>query len=292
MNYVDAYNSHVRRINHLVAAQNAIDYESGLDGLGGKKKKKLTRAEKQEKKRLAKIEKAERLALHRLTSKKEREKIAKRAKKAKKKFSKGLKKGRATGFTAELNKRGSVPFPLSAQAESLRAASVAGNFIAMNEIAPFGPAALTWAQWTPLGKYRFTLQNGKPVWIPWSEQDYTNFLNGPWLVRDPNTGLAPLLHPRRKVAFDKGAKLKKLVRNAEKSARKYPNTDPRHTSGLNVGEYTYKHGLDSTWVKIRAPVMIAVAIVASVYLGPAILQAVQAGLAKAGAALGMGKSVV
>lgn len=235
---------------------------------------------KAERKRIAKIEKEQRLALHRLTSKKERERIARRAKKARKKLKS------ATGFIGDVNEPGAPGLPLTQAEENYRAASVAGDFAAMNSMLPFGPN--NYRKSTPLGKYRFVVQNGAQVWIPFSEQDVINFLNGPWLIRNPQTGLAPLLHPRRKISFDKAAKIKKLTKRFQKAARKFRNTDMRHVSGFNVGEYTYKSGLDSTWVKVRAPVMVAVAIVASVYLGPGILQAVQTGLAKAGAALGVG----
>jgi hypothetical protein len=283
MEYVEEYNLRVRRINALVAAQENLLYENTLDGLGGKKKKKkLTREEKAEQKRLAKIEKEERRALHKLTSKKERKKIAKRAKKARKKLKS------ASGFIGDVNELGPPDLPLTPQEEIFRAASIAGDFSTMNQMLPFGPN--NYRTRIPLGKYRFILENGQQKWIPFTERDVINFLNGPWLIRSPTTGLAPLLHPRRKKAFDKGAKVKKLTKRFEKAAKKYPATNMKHVSGFSVGEYTYKSGLDSTWVKVRAPVMIAVAIVASVYLGPAILQAVQAGLAKAGAALGMGAS--
>lgn len=235
---------------------------------------------KAEKKQAAKIAKQKRLALHRLTSKKERERIAKRAKKARKKLKS------ASGFVGDINEAGPPDLPLTQAEENYRQASLAGDFVAMNSMLPFGPN--NYRTITPLGKYRFVIENGTQKWIPFTERDVINFLNGPWLIRNPQTGLAPLLHPRRKISFDKAAKIKQLTKRFEKAARQFPNTNMRHVSRFNVGEYTYKSGLDSTWVKVRAPVMIAVAIVASVYLGPAILQAVQAGLAKAGAALGVG----
>ena len=40
MEYVEQYNSHVRRINALVAAQENLLFENGLDALGKKSKKK------------------------------------------------------------------------------------------------------------------------------------------------------------------------------------------------------------------------------------------------------------
>ncbi len=75
MTYSQTYNMYVRRINGLRRAIDDINYETTLDGLGGKKKKKkLTPAEKAEKKRLQKLEKAERKKVYQLTSKKAREK--------------------------------------------------------------------------------------------------------------------------------------------------------------------------------------------------------------------------
>ena len=278
MTYVEAVNARVRRINALVAAQENLLYENELNGLGGKKKKnKLTPEEKAEQKRLAKLEKEERLALHKLTSKKERKKIAKRAKKARKKLKS------ATGFIGDVNEVGPPGLPLTEQEEQFRQASVAGDFNAMNAMLPFGPN--NWRKSTPLGKYRFTLVNGQQVWIPWTEQDFINFLNGPWLIRNPQTGLAPLLHPKRKIKIDKAGKLKKYVKRQENAIKKHSPNDMRVITDITPGEYVYKSGEVSTWVKVRAPVMIAVAIVASVYLGPAILQAVQAAYASASSAI-------
>jgi hypothetical protein len=115
---------------------------------------------KAEKKRAAKLAKEQRMALHRLTSKKERERIAKRAKKARKKLKS------ATGFVGDVNEVGPPGLPLTEAEEQFRQASVAGDLLAMNAMLPFGPN--NWRSKIPLGKYRFVLQNGRQVWIPWT----------------------------------------------------------------------------------------------------------------------------
>ena len=263
------YRCRVINIQNARRDIDAINSNTTLGELG-----KLTKAEKAEKKRLQRIEKAERKALYRLTSKKAREKMAKRAKKAKRKLAKSIKKGRASGFIAKLNSRGPVTLPLTPTEESLRQASVAGDFIAMNAIAPFGPAALIWVDKTTMGKYRFEIQNGRPLYIPWSEYDIDNFLNGPWFVQNPQTGLADLIHPRRKRGFDLADKKKKYMNHLAK-AQKYPATDIRSMGMIEPGVYQISHGISSTWVKIRTPVMVAVAVVAAVYLGPAIVAKVK-----------------
>jgi len=234
-------------------------------------KKKLT----PEQKAAQKAEKERRLALVRLTGKKERKRIAKRAKKARKKLKS------ATGFVGDLNDGKQPTLPLTEAEEKFRQLSVAGDFAGMNAIVPFGPN--NWRKITPLGKYRFMINsNGGIKYIPWSDDDIVNFLNGPWFTRNPQTGIAPLIHPRRKKGIDKNFKIKQWMKRRD-NALKFPENDMRHVSPINVGEYVFKSGLDSTWVQVRAPVMTAVAAVASVYFGPQVLAAVKAKIASLGA---------
>lgn len=278
--YADQYNFQVSKINALRRAIDSIgtDYETTLDGLGGKKKK-LTREEKAERKRLQKLEKKERLALHKLTSKKERKRIAKRAKKARKKLKS------AKGFIGDLNDGTQPGLPLTEAEELFRSASVAGDFASMNSMAPFGPA--NWRKITPLGKYRFMIDSsGRVAYVPWTEQDFTNFLNGPWLIRNPQTGLAPLLHPKRKIKIDKPRKLKRYLKRQTNAAQKYPPSDMRHITGITPGEYVYKSGETSAWVEFRGPILVAIAIVASIYLGPGILAYVKSAMAGMGGGAG------
>ncbi len=263
----------------IINRHEATQVLNGLGALAGKKKKKKeTPEEKAARKAREKAEKEERKALHKLTSKKERKKIAKRAKRARKKLKS------ATGFIGDLNDGQQPNLPLTTAEEQFRQFSVAGDFDSMNMMAPFGPNH--WRKITPLGKYRFMYDSsGRMHYVSFSESDITRFLNGPWLIRDPKTGLAPLLHPKRKIKIDKPRKIRRWTKRAEKAAAKYPPEDMRHVSIITPGEYTYKSGETSAWVEFRAPIMIAVAIVASVYLGPFVLQAVQAMYAKAAAAV-------
>jgi hypothetical protein len=88
--------------------------------------------------------------------------------------------------------------------------------------------------------------------------------------------MAPLIHPRRKQRVDVVNKSITLKKQQAKVATLFPNTDPRHVLEIRPGTYIYKSGLKSTWVKVRGPVMVAVAIVAAVYLGPLIAAKIQA----------------
>lgn len=260
---------------------NRRDVQLGNNSLGAlagkkRKKKKRTPEEKAAAKAAAKKEKAERLALHKLTSKKERRKIAKRAKKARKKLKS------ASGFIGDLNDGSQPGLPLTEAEERFRGFSVAGDFTGMNSMAPFGPN--NWRRITPLGKYRFNINPDDSVnYIPWGEQDFINFLNGPWLIRNPETGLAPLLHPKRKIKVDKPGKLKKYLKKQQQAAQRHPPSSMRHITGITPGEYVYKSGETSAWVEFRAPILIAIAIVAAVYLGPMVLNAVKGMMAGSGA---------
>lgn len=259
------FNANVR---HLKIARSNISRINGNNGLGDLGK--LSRAEKIALKQQKRIEKAARKALNRLMSKKERRRIAKQAKRAQKQ----LKRSGGTGFIGELNKPGAAVFPLSPIAEQFRLASVAGDFSSMNAIAPFGTKA--WLPKTSLGKYRFSVENGRAIYIPWSDQDVDLFLAGPWLVRNPATGLAPLIHPRRTRAINFPKISMTYKKGQAKVARKYQATDSRHVYPIRPGNYIVGHGIKSTWVKIRTPVIIAGAIVAAVYLGPAVVAKIKA----------------
>ena len=256
-------------------------YHGGLGKLTKAEKaerKRLYRIEKAEKKRLYYIEKAARKKLNLLMSKKERKRFAR----AEKKQQEVLK--RATGFIGKLNKLGAARPPLTKEEEFFRQASIAGDFSVMNLVAPFGKTA--WSPKTPIGKYRFVIQNGKQIYIPFSDADLERFISGPWFVRDPTTGLAPLVHPRRTRAIDLGRRANVYKKYQAKVLRKYPNTDIRHALNIYPGQYQISHGISSTWVKIREPVVIAVAIVAAVYLGPIIMEKVGGYLAGAGGGTG------
>ena len=240
---------------------------AGLGALDGKKKRRKKTAEE---KAAEKQEKERRKELHKLTSKKERKKIAKQTKKDRK----NLKS--ATGFVGDLNDGKQPTLPLTEAEEQFRQFSVAGDFNSMNLMAPFGPKH--WRKITPLGKYRFVYdQSGNIQYIPWTEADLLRFLNGPWLIRDSKTGLAPLLHPKREIAVDKVGKLKRWSKKVSESARKYNASDIRHVSGITPGEYVYQAGDNSWWVENRNTVATAVAVVAAVYLGPQIAAKLQAG---------------
>ena len=276
MNISPEYAREIIRLNETAQLFN------GLGALGGKKRKKMTPEERAE----YDAAKAKLTASLKLMTKKQRRKAAIRAKKAAKRFRKQLKKGKLKGFIAKVNARPPVTLPLIPEEENLRQAVVAGDFAAMDRLAPFGPAKLVWSKNALLGKYRFVIQDGKQLYIPWSPTDIDNFIYGPWLQRSATTGLAPLIHPKRKNKSDRVGKIATFNALQEKVAAKYPNTDYRHVYAIKPGSYVFQSGEKSRWVKVRTPVMVAVAIVAAVYLGPIALQAAKAAMAAGGAGAG------
>jgi len=187
----------------------------------------------------------------------------------------------ATGFVGLLNKPGRPTLPLTEDENRFRAASMSGDFLAMNDMAPFGKTA--WLPKTPIGKYRFEVKNGRIVYKAFTDADFDRFMLGPWFTRGSIRGLAPLVHPRRTRKADMPRKLQEYKKQQEKSASQYPAADPRHVAQIYPGQYQIELGKRSTWVKIRKPVIAAVAIVAAVYLGPAVLSKIKGATATGGA---------
>jgi len=149
--------------------------------------------------------------------------------------------------------------------ERLREASLAGDFQRMFELMPV-------SKWrtVPLGKFRFKWgPDGKPRWVTFSKDDMQTYFRGPWLkIHYSWNGQCPEDFIN-KYAHD-------YFLEHQSSAAGRPNTHPHHMYRKMFPAYLIcakKRG--SLWVRIRKSVMIAVAVVASLYLGPQVLTYVQ-----------------
>ena len=125
----------------------------------------------------------------------------------------------------------------------------------------------------PLGKFRFEWgANGKPVFVPWSEQAWTNFFEnmqrGRWIPNIPAMYKCP---PEWATHW-----IKEYTGHSENAAKQFPANDPRHVWQYKSGDAKCRRPKKSTWVKIRKGVVGAALVVAAVYLGPVILAKVKA----------------
>ena len=181
--------------------------------------------------------------------------------------------------TLQFNLVNPATLPLSTYQKNIQGASVAGNFLALNKLMPF--SVHRWNRATPLGKFRFKVINGKRVYIPFSDSDIDNFMNGPWMVwNGPNQLNGALIEPGAQ-SCDKEKISNQYKATQKANAQMYPSTDWRHVVPIYPGVYICQIYRPSTWVKIRGPVMVAVAVVAAIYLGPVIYEKI-AGLATSG----------
>lgn len=177
-------------------------------------------------------------------------------------------------FLSKEIKPGSHPY-----IESLREASVAGDFDKLFEIRP--PE-----QWKkgkvhiPVGKFRFEWVNGKPKYVQWTKPHWRNYFLSKGVLKHPDyKGTCP--EPRLTQYVDYWQA--KTLRNARKVGPDSPHHLRRHYP-LATGTYACKPKQKSVWVKIRKPVAIAAAVVAAVYLGPKVVSALKGGGATGGAA--------
>jgi len=142
------------------------------------------------------------------------------------------------------------------------------------------PAPL-WGQYGILGKYSFTEQNGRRVFIPFTEEEIARFVYSPYYTVQPGHECTDEQRAMGVAA---------LWKASQTHAAKFPATDWRSIWPIYPGwgypgqRYGCEKYVPSTWVKIRKPVMIAVAVVAAVYLGPLVadkIAAISAGTGEA-----------
>lgn len=131
----------------------------------------------------------------------------------------------------------------------------------------------------PLGKFRFTYdENGRMVYVPWTEQTWINFFRNPqrgrWI---PNVPFSYKCDTNWETKW-----IKEYTKISRKWAAKYRSTsDYRHVWQHIAGASKCKKKKKSLWMKIRKVVVGAVAVVAAVYLGPIVFDKVGAYLAGA-----------
>jgi hypothetical protein len=141
----------------------------------------------------------------------------------------------------------------------------------------------------PIGKFRFRYdEQGRRVFVPWTKKSWQNFFHhaqrGRWIANSPFMHKCDINWENHWV--DKyTAESRKQATYGKYQARGDKRKVWQHTAGASVCKKKKK----SLWMKIRGPVVAAVAIVAAVYLGPIVLakvKAVAGGIGGAGAAGG------
>jgi len=155
--------------------------------------------------------------------------------------------------------------PLAPYQEKMRQLIMAGEFEKFNvmmTISKFG-----WSAKTPLGMYRFRIRNGRKIYKPFSDVELATLFV--YMAGAANRyGYNRFAEPGSTCDWER--LLETYVNNQVAAAKQYPNTDWRHVVEIYPGRYICQVYRPSTWVKIRKPVVAAVAIVAAIYLGPII----------------------
>ena len=159
-----------------------------------------------------------------------------------------------------------APIPLQPYQEKMRRAIYQADFEAFNllvVISKFG-----WGSNTPLGMYRFRVIAGKRIYKPFSDVDLARLFQ--YMSTATNTyGYNRFAEPGS--SCDWNVLLNQYVNMQIAARRNYPNTDWRHVVEIYPGRYICQVYKPSLWVKIRKPVVAAVAIVAAIYLGPIVM---------------------
>ncbi len=188
-----------------------------------------------------------------------------------------IKQAIKTGEAARLIMNTQAPIartPLGDYQKQMRRAMYAADFEAFNKllvISKFG-----WGANVPLGMYRFKVIDGVRRYKPFSDVDLARLFE--YMAGATNTyGYNRFAEPGS--SCDWNVLLNQYV-NMQIAARKnYPNTDWRHVVEIYPGRYICQVYKPSLWVRIRAPVVAAVAIVAAIYLGPIIMAKIGEGAA-------------
>jgi hypothetical protein len=169
--------------------------------------------------------------------------------------------------------------PLKPYHEKMRQASMAGDWTALNILMVM--SKFRWGPNTPLGMYRFLIKNGRKIYVPFTDVELARLFQI-MAGAENKYGYNRFREPG--ATCDWNHLLDLYVNNQEAHKKQYPNTDWRHVVPIYPGRYICQVYRPSTWVKIRKPVMAAVAIVGAIYLGPII--AAKMGEASAAAAGG------
>jgi len=188
-----------------------------------------------------------------------------------------IKQAIKTGEAARLIMNSQAPtarIPLGAYQEKMRQAMWNADFEGFNKllvISKFG-----WGENVPLGMYRFKVINGKRIYKPFSDVDLARLFQ--YMSGAANTyGYNRFAEPGS--SCDWTTLLNQYVNMQLAAQTKYPKTDWRHVVEIYPGRYICQVYRPSLWVKIRKPVVAAVAIVAAIYLGPIVMAKIGEGAA-------------
>lgn len=184
--------------------------------------------------------------------------------------------------------------PLTWRGKKLQKIALARDWDALFKLIPLEQ----WPRHWSLAKYSFWGDGvTKRVYKKWSEADIRKWVYGPYYTVAPGYVCTDAQRETGVAAY-----MKAQARHVQKFA----STDWRHIwpifPGSGFGNDWQQYGCqgdkDSWWVKFRAPVVAAVAIVAAIYLGPIVLAkitgtgAAEGGAAAAGAgAAGTGEAL-
>ena len=146
--------------------------------------------------------------------------------------------------------------PLPTYQKKMRLAMWNADFAAFNKllvISKFG-----WGSNVPLGMYRFRIIDGKRIYKAFSDVDLANLFQ--YMSQAANIyGYNRFAEPG--ASCDWNTLLTQYVNMQIAAKNKYPNTDWRHVVEIYPGRYICQVYKPSLWVKIRKPVVAAVAIV-------------------------------
>jgi len=179
-----------------------------------------------------------------------------------------------------MNAANPAPLPLRAYQKLMRRATMREDWDALNKLMII--SKFRWGTNTPLGIYRFKFVNGKRVYVPFTDEGLARLFV--YMSQAENSfGYNRFREPG--ASCDWNYLLTMYVNRQEAARKQYPPSDWRHVVEIYPGRYICQVYRPSTWVKIRKPVVAAVAIVAAIYLGPIVLSKITgAATAEGGAA--------
>ena len=171
--------------------------------------------------------------------------------------------------------------------EDMRAATLAGDWGALNRLVPFlrprvwnDPRTPQYGNAIQLGKFSFVWgPDDRPRYVPFTREQILNFINQ-YAVNAPFSYRCPESQKEQLADF--------YFNQQQADQQRFPDTDWRHVVPMYPGGgVVCARPKESFWVSIRSAVLVAVAVVAAVYLGPLVYDKISATLAgEAGAAAG------
>lgn len=153
--------------------------------------------------------------------------------------------------------------------KELRAVSLSGDWDKLFQLIPLNSwgykgAPLTAGVAFPLGKFRFNWgADGKPVYVPFSEQELINYVVPQRVFSQPIMYQCPA-EQYEQIAVS-------LFAQQQANERQYPASDWRYVLPIYPRSLLCQRPSESLWLKIRYPVLIAIGVVAAIYLGPVVM---------------------